>query len=107
MNTKIITEIIEKLKGDFDDNQLQTIERTICRTLKDKEIIDVVRTQPQTNEEALVSFLAAKKIEGCSNPFYCVLSNNPAKNVYECHKALLFRYNRGYSSLFIAISGKQ
>ena len=44
MNTKIITEIIEKLKGDFDDNQLQTIERTICRTLKDKEIIDVVRT---------------------------------------------------------------
>ena len=66
MNTKIITEIIEKLKGDFDDNQLQTIERTICRTLKDKEIIDVVRTQPQTNEEALVSFLAAKKIEGCS-----------------------------------------
>lgn len=67
MNTKIITEIIEKLKGDFDDNQLQTIERTICRTLKDKEIIDVVRTQPQTNEEALVSFLAAKKIEGCSN----------------------------------------
>lgn len=67
MNTKIITEIIEKLKEEFDDNQLQTIERTLYRTLKDKEIIDVVRTQPQTNEEALVSFLAAKKIEGCSN----------------------------------------
>lgn len=67
MNTKIITEIIEKLKADFDDNQLQTIERTLYRTLKDKEIIDVVRTQPQTNEEALASFLAAKKIEGCSN----------------------------------------
>lgn len=62
MNTKIITEIIEKLKGDFDDNQLQTIERTICRTLKDKEIIDVVRTQPQTNEEALVSFWSYVKI---------------------------------------------
>ena len=52
MNTKIITEIIEKLKEEFDDNQLQTIERTLYRTLKDKEIIDVVRTQPQTNEEA-------------------------------------------------------
>lgn len=35
MNTKIITEIIEKLKADFDDNQLQTIERTLYRTLKD------------------------------------------------------------------------
>lgn len=41
MNTKIITEIIEKLKEEFDDNQLQTIERTLYRTLKDKEIIDV------------------------------------------------------------------
>ena len=29
MNTKIITEIIEKLKEEFDDNQLQTIERTV------------------------------------------------------------------------------
>ncbi|MBR5874117.1 MAG: tyrosine-type recombinase/integrase [Oscillospiraceae bacterium] len=67
MNTKIITEIIEKLKADFDDNQLQTIERTLYRILKDKDVIDVVRTQPQTNEEALAFFLAAKKIEGCSN----------------------------------------
>lgn len=67
MNTKIITEIIESLNGSFDEQELQTIERTLYKALKDKEIIDVVKTQPQSNEEALVSFLAAKKIEGCSN----------------------------------------
>lgn len=66
MNTKIITEIIESLNGSFDEQGLQTIERTLYKALKDKEIIDVVKTQPQSNEEALVSFLAAKKIEGCS-----------------------------------------
>ena len=65
MSTKIITEIVESLKDNFDENALQIIERTLYKALKDKEIIDVVKTQPQSNEEALVSFLAAKKIEGC------------------------------------------
>ena len=67
MNTKIITEIIESLNGSFDEQELQIIEKMLYKALKDKEIIDVVKTQPQSNEEALVSFLAAKKIEGCSN----------------------------------------
>ena len=67
MSTKIITEIVESLKDNFDENALQIIERTLYKALKDKEIIDVVKTQPQSNEEALVSFLAAKKIEGCSS----------------------------------------
>lgn len=67
MNTQIITEIIANLKGNFDEQQLQVIEKTLYRILKDKEIIEVVKTQPQSNEAALISFLAAKKIEGCSN----------------------------------------
>ena len=67
MSTKIIAEIIKSLKGDFDENSLYVIEKALCKALKDKEIIDVVKTQPQSNEEALVSFLAAKKIEGCSS----------------------------------------
>ena len=67
MNTKIITEIIESLNGSFDEQELQINEKMLYKALKDKEIIDVVKTQPQSNEEALVSFLAAKKIEGCSN----------------------------------------
>ena len=67
MSTKIITEIVESLKDNFDENALQIIERTLYKALKDKEIIDVVKTQPQSNEEALASFLAAKKIEGCSS----------------------------------------
>ena len=67
MITKIITEIIESLKEDFNDYEICIIERKLFKVLKDKEVIDVIKTQPQSNEEALVSFLAAKKIEGCSN----------------------------------------
>ena len=52
MSTKIITEIVESLKENFDENALQIIERTLYKALKDKEIIDVVKTQPQSNEEA-------------------------------------------------------
>ena len=61
MSTKIITEIVESLKENFDENALQIIERTLYKALKDKEIIDVVKTQPQSNEEALVSFLRQRK----------------------------------------------
>ena len=66
MKRKIITEIIENLKEDFHDNELEVIEKVICDALRDREIIDVVRSQPQSNEEALQAFLAAKSIEGCS-----------------------------------------
>lgn len=66
MKRKIITEIIENLKEDFHDNELEVIEKVICDALRDREIIDVVRSQPQNNEEALQAFLAAKSIEGCS-----------------------------------------
>ena len=67
MSIKIIAEIVESLKEDFDEKALQVIERTLYKALKDKEIIDVVKIQPQSNEETLVSFLAAKKIEGYSS----------------------------------------
>ena len=66
MKERIITEIIESLKEEFQEDELEIIEREICKALKEREIIDVVRTQPQTNADALSSFLAAKKIEGCS-----------------------------------------
>lgn len=66
MNTQIISEIIKELEVHFDEQSVCIIEKALYKALKDKEIIDVVKTQPQTNEEALISFLAAKKIEGCS-----------------------------------------
>lgn len=67
MSTKIISEIIKNLENSFDEQALHTIEKCLYKTLRGKEVIDVVKTQPQTNEEALISFLAAKKIEGCSH----------------------------------------
>lgn len=81
MSTKIITEIVESLKENFDENALQIIERTLYKALKDKEIIDVVKTQPQSNEEALVSFLAGKENRRLFKSFHCILSNNITENV--------------------------
>lgn len=66
MSTKFITEIVDSLRESFGEQELHIIESAIFKALKDKEIIDVVKSQPQSNEEALISFLAAKKIEGCS-----------------------------------------
>lgn len=66
MKRKIIMEIIENLRDEFHDKELEVIEKVICDALRDREIINVVRSQPQSNEEALLAFLAAKSIEGCS-----------------------------------------
>ena len=67
MSTKIITEIVESLKENFDENALQIIERTLYKALKDKEIIDVVKTQPQSNE-VILSILVDTFISKISLP---------------------------------------
>lgn len=66
MKTLVIKTILDELKNSFDENQLNIIETTLNNVLFKKEILDVVSNQPQTNEDALYSFLSAKKIEGCS-----------------------------------------
>jgi site-specific recombinase XerD len=67
MNTEVIRAIIEQLGGKFSDKELRTIERVLYKNLKNKEILDITKEVPQTNEEALTSFLSAKRIEGCSD----------------------------------------
>ena len=66
MNSEIISTIINQLGGKFSEKELRTIERILFKNLKNKEIRDLVKVQPQTNEEALACFISAKKVEGCS-----------------------------------------
>lgn len=77
MNATFINEVLKKLEGKFDEKQLKTIERTLYRCLKNKEIREKKVVLPKDNNEALDFFIAAKKIEGCSikslNYYYTIL----------------------------------
>ena len=66
MNSEIITTIIKQLSGKFEEKELRTIERTLYKNLKNKEIRDMVKVQPKNNDEAIACFISAKKVEGCS-----------------------------------------
>ncbi len=78
MNANFIMEVLSGLNGDFNDKQLKKIEKMLIKCLKNKEIREIQIVQPQTNEEALSFFIAAKKIEGCSqkslNYYYTTVS---------------------------------
>lgn len=77
MNATFINEVLKQLEGKFDEKQLKTIERTLYRCLKNKEIREKKVVLPKDNNEALEFFIAAKKIEGCSikslNYYYTTL----------------------------------
>lgn len=66
MNSEIITTIIKQLSGKFEEKELRTIERTLYKNLKNKEIRDMVKVQPKNNDEAIACFISAKNVEGCS-----------------------------------------
>lgn len=78
MNATFINEVLKQLEGKFDEKQLKTIERTLYRCLKNKEIREKKVVLPKDNNEALDFFIAAKKIEGCSikslNYYYTTLA---------------------------------
>lgn len=77
MNATFINEVLKQLEGKLDEKQLKTIERTLYRCLKNKEIREKKVVLPKDNNEALDFFIAAKKIEGCSikslNYYYTTL----------------------------------
>lgn len=66
MKTKILETILNELNNSFNSKQIIIIKNTLYKSFENKEIIEITQTQPKTNEDALNSFLAAKKIEGCS-----------------------------------------
>lgn len=77
MNATFIGEVLKQLEDKFDEKQLKTIERTLYKSLKNKEIREKKVVLPKDNHEALDFFIAAKKIEGCSikslNYYYTTL----------------------------------
>lgn len=78
MNKQFIIEVTKHLASDLNDKQLRKVEKVLLKCLKGKEIREIQVVQPQNNEEALDFFIAAKKIEGCSqkslNYYYTTVS---------------------------------
>lgn len=66
MKAQTINGIIDELTNTFNEEEIKRISKVLNKALENKEIIDILTNQPQTNEEALYAFLSAKKIEGCS-----------------------------------------
>lgn len=66
MNLDLIIEIDDKLKGIFNDVQRKECLDSIKEVIDKYEIRKIEAYSPSSNEEALTSFIAAKRIEGCS-----------------------------------------
>ena len=68
MKEKLITEITQGLLQHLDNGQLGELRRVLIHCLEDYEIHEVPQKKEQgsQNTELITSFLAAKRIEGCS-----------------------------------------
>lgn len=67
MKQKIITEIEQRLLKSLDNAQLMELRNVLDDVLANVDIIQSVPTErKESNEELLLAFLDAKRIEGCS-----------------------------------------
>ena len=68
MKEELITEIMQSMLRHLDNGQLETLRRVLVNCLNGYEIKEVSESKEigQQNVELLMSFLAAKRIEGCS-----------------------------------------
>lgn len=54
------------MKDNLNTEQIAMLEIILTDNLKHMDIIEIVNSQPQNNEEALSAFISSKRIEGCS-----------------------------------------
>lgn len=67
MKTKIITEIEQRMLKHLDNSQLMELRYVLNQVLVNMEIVESAESSDSgNNQELLTSFLAAKRIEGCS-----------------------------------------
>lgn len=67
MNKKMITEVVQGMLGTLNNAQLEKLQHVMEHALYGKEVVEKQSEDIGTsNEHLLQSFLAAKRIEGCS-----------------------------------------
>jgi len=67
MENQLITDIVQEMLAHLDNHQMEQLHKVLAHYLR-----DIVTTLPSesdesSNENLLTSFLAAKRVEGCSN----------------------------------------
>ena len=67
MNEELISEIMRQMLGHLDNAQLMRLQETLRRFLGNRELgEDSSKTEEVGNAEILSAFIAAKRVEGCS-----------------------------------------
>lgn len=68
MNQKFISEVIQGMLGSLNNAQLERLQEVLQHAFFNKEVIEkeADANDATTNEQLLEAFLAAKRIEGCS-----------------------------------------
>ncbi len=66
MKKQFINETISQMRGNLNVEQVAMLEIVLTDNLKNKDIIEIVNSQPTTNKDALAAFISSKRIEGCS-----------------------------------------
>ena len=70
MKDALMTEIMQGMLPFLDNAQMAQLQTTLVRCLADKDVIGrpvaAVQTETATNDELVTMFIAAKKVEGCS-----------------------------------------
>lgn len=62
MNATFINEVLKQLEGKFDEKQLKTIERTLYRCLKNKEIREKRLFYPKITTKHWTFLLPQRKL---------------------------------------------
>lgn len=67
MKNKLITEIEQRMLKHLDNAQLVALRNVLNQVLADVEITEATESPTESNQDLVAAFLAAKRIEGCSD----------------------------------------
>ena len=67
MKNKLITEIEQRMLKHLDNAQLAALRDVLNQVLADVEITEATESPIESNQDLVAAFLAAKRIEGCSD----------------------------------------
>lgn len=77
MKDKIITEVLQGMLPSLNNGQLIELQRVLTKALEKKQIIECEENEVQTedNQKLIDLFVAAKRVEGCSEKSITYYSN--------------------------------
>lgn len=66
MENQLITNIEQEMLAHLDNHQMEQLHKVLAHYLRDVTASSVPNSEDSGNESLLVSFIAAKRVEGCS-----------------------------------------